>query len=123
MKTILFVYGTLKRGGSNVRLMAGQEFHCEAITEPRYRLIDLGSHPGMIRDDANGLAVAGELWAVDAPSLAALDAFEEIPGPFVREAVAIAGRGDVVQAYYWNREVPTGARSGKVWPFPGEPGA
>ncbi len=116
-KTILFVYGTLKRGLQNHRLIADQEFRGEAVTEPRYRAIDLGEHPGLIVDESNGLAVKGELWAVSDCCLAELDDFEEVPGPFIRAAVRITGRIESVQAYFWNREVPAGTPGGSEWPL------
>lgn len=114
--TLLFVYGTLKRGQCNHRLLASQEFLGEAVTEPRYRVVDLGPHPGLVLDAGSGVAVKGELWAVSDECLTALDAFEEVPGPFVRAPVAIAGRG-AVDAYVWNRPVPAGAPGGDFWPL------
>jgi len=116
--TILFVYGTLKRGLRNHHLLAGQKFIGEAVTEPRYRAFDLGAHPGLIVDEANGLAVTGELWAVNDRCLAELDEFEEVPGPFVRAPVVIAGWGEEVYAYFWNQPVPDGTASGSEWPLP-----
>jgi gamma-glutamylaminecyclotransferase len=115
-KAILFVYGTLKRGGRNVQLMACGRFLRDAVTAPRYRVYDLGPHPALVVDDASGLAVRGELWEVDAPTLAALDQFEEVPGPFVRAAVEVAGTTGV-EAYFWNRPVPPGTPSGDRWPL------
>jgi gamma-glutamylcyclotransferase (GGCT)/AIG2-like uncharacterized protein YtfP len=47
-------------------------------------VIDLGPHPGLLRE-ANGLAIHGELWAVSDCCLVELDDFEGVPGPFVRE--------------------------------------
>jgi gamma-glutamylaminecyclotransferase len=108
--TILFVYGTLKRGLANHHLMAGQQFIGEAVTLPRYRVLDLGPHPGLIVDEANGLGVRGELWAVSAECLSRLDEFEEVPGPFVRAPVEIEGWGEEVDAYFWNRPAPPGAK-------------
>src|SRR5215471_201591 len=61
-KTIVFVYGTLKRGERNHRLLADQEFLGAAVTVPRYRVFDLGPYPGLVRDDATGLAVRAELF-------------------------------------------------------------
>jgi gamma-glutamylaminecyclotransferase len=118
-ETLLFVYGTLKRGLRNHRLISDQKFLGEVITESLYRVIDLGAHPGLIHDDANGLAVRGELWAVTECCLAELDEFEEVPGPFVRAAVAIQGRNEIVYAYFLNKPTPAGAKSGAEWPLPG----
>ena len=116
-KTILFLYGSLKRGHPNHHLMAGQEYLGEAVTEPRYRIIGLGRYGGMIRDEASGLAVKGELWAVDPQRLAVLDEFETGEGLWARFPVSVAGR-DGVEAYFWVGAVPNGFRSGDEWPFP-----
>jgi gamma-glutamylaminecyclotransferase len=118
--TILFVYGTLKRGQRNHRLVADQGFLGEAATKPRYRVFDLGPYPGLVVDDANGVAVLGELWAVNECCLSALDDFEEESHTFRRELVAVAGRDGEVFAYFWNCPVPQGAASGSEWPLPGE---
>jgi gamma-glutamylaminecyclotransferase len=120
MTTILFVYGTLKRGLRNHRLIADQQFLGEVATEPRYRVFDLGPYPGLVRDEANGLAVNGELWAVGDCCLAELDDFEEESHTFRRERVAIAGHEGEVFAYFWNCPVPEGAASGSEWPVIGE---
>lgn len=115
-KTVLFVYGTLKRGERNYFRLADQEFLGTVTTAAKYRVIDLGPHPGLIRDATSGLAVHGELFAVDARCLTELDAFEEVPGPFVRERIEVPGRGEV-WAYYMNTPVPEGAKTGDRWPL------
>jgi gamma-glutamylcyclotransferase (GGCT)/AIG2-like uncharacterized protein YtfP len=116
-RTTLFVYGTLKRGLSNHHLIADQQFLGQALTEPSYRVIDLGQHPGLVVDEARGLAVRGELWAVSNSCLAALDEFEEVPGPFIRADVSISNGQGSAQAYFWNRVIPEGAASGAEWPM------
>src|SRR5262249_9905571 len=115
-KTVLFLYGSLKRGLSNHHRMAGQEYLGDAMTPPSYRIIEIGQYGGMIRDDENGLAVKGELWAGDAKCLADLDGFESGEGLWMRVPVKVAGHGGV-QSYCWTGDVPDGVRSGDVWPF------
>jgi gamma-glutamylaminecyclotransferase len=115
-KTILFVYGTLKRGGDNYHRIGDQSFVGEVVTAPRYRVIDLGPHPGLVHDDTNGLAIHGELFAVNDCCLAELDEFEGVPGPFVRELIEVEGH-PVVWAYYLNAPPPEGAKSGDRWPL------
>jgi gamma-glutamylaminecyclotransferase len=114
-KAILFAYGTLKWGRRNHRLISDQRFVGAAVTEPRYRLIDLGPYPGLVRDDEHGLAVRGELWEVSRCCLLELDDFEG--DEYVRGPVAVAGCEQPVEAYFWNRPVPPGAQSGAEWPL------
>lgn len=114
---VLFVYGTLKRGQPNHRLLTGQHFVREAKTEPRYRLYDLGPYPGMAEDPRGGVAVTGELWEVDAACLAALDEFEGVPDLYVRARVAAQGAAGPVEAFLYNRAIPPEAPSGDSWPL------
>jgi gamma-glutamylaminecyclotransferase len=114
--TILFVYGTLRRGGRNHRLVADQTFLGEAVTAPRHRVVDLGPYPGLVRDAANGLSVHGELYAVSECCLEELDDFEGVPELFVREWIEVEGHGEV-WAYYWAGPVPGGAPTGDHWPL------
>jgi gamma-glutamylcyclotransferase (GGCT)/AIG2-like uncharacterized protein YtfP len=90
MTTLLFVYGTLKRGCSNHRWLAGEEFLGAARTVPGFRLFDLGGYPAIaaVADDHAG--VAGEVWSVRPPALAALDRFEGVhEGLYVRAPIAL----------------------------------
>lgn len=74
--TTVFVYGTLKRGGSNHAFMTGQMFLGDARTQPGLTLYSLGDYPGMVRAPGDTAGVTGELWAVDDAGLAELDRLE-----------------------------------------------
>jgi gamma-glutamylaminecyclotransferase len=117
MLTLLFVYGTLKRNGEANRILLGQQYISEAVTEPKYRLYDFGSYPGMVHDKTNGLTVHGELWYVDDICLLKLDKYEEVPDLFVREQVAVQGIKQPVETYIYNGLLPKGLRSGHTWPL------
>lgn len=112
---ILFIYGTLKRGQSAHYQLAGQEFLGEALTEPHYRLVDLGPHPTLVESD-DGLACHGELWRVDAECLAKLEAYEDAPTYYHRQPVAIADFSGDVQAYFRVEPVSGEYPSGDKWP-------
>ena len=75
--TKLFIYGTLKRGCSNHHYMAGQRFVDVAQTAPLYRLVSMGSYPGMVTADP-GRSIDGEVWEVDDECLRRLDILEGI---------------------------------------------
>jgi gamma-glutamylcyclotransferase (GGCT)/AIG2-like uncharacterized protein YtfP len=115
---LLFVYGTLKRGGSNTRQMAGAIFIGEARTVPGYRLFALDGFPSLVplADDRDG--VVGEVWSVTPDALARLDRFEGVhEGLYRREAVPLlppfAGRE--VHAYVYPHSVAGRADLGSVW--------
>lgn len=92
----VFVYGTLLRGEPNHRLLVGARFAGDARTTPRHRLVDLGAFPAMV--DGGDTSVAGELYEVDAATLAALDRLEGHPRFYERRPVALAD-GRVALAY------------------------
>ena len=90
MNTLLFVYGTLKRGCSNHRLLAGQAFLGLARTPPGFRLYDLGGYPGIAALTTDREGVVGELWSVDDEALRQLDEFEGVhEGLYRRERIAL----------------------------------
>ena len=116
---LIFVYGTLKRGGSNHHYLAGQQFLGKARTPPGYRLYELRGYPGMIEkpDDQDG--VTGEVWSIDEKCLAQLDLLEglveglyrrvplALPAPFARQAV---------ETYVYARSVAGCPELGATWP-------
>lgn len=86
MNTLLFVYGTLKRGCSNHHHLAGQAFVGTARTVAGYRLFNLGGYPGIAVVTGDRTGVAGEVWSVDVDALARLDAFEGVHEGLYRRA-------------------------------------
>ncbi len=86
----MFVYGTLKRGGSNHAFMSGQTFCGDARTVAGFSLISLGEFPGIVPDPDDREGVAGEVWSVDEFCLAELDELEGLAeGLYRRERVAL----------------------------------
>jgi gamma-glutamylaminecyclotransferase len=115
--TLVFVYGTLKRGGSNHFHLAGQEFSGEAETGPGYVLYELGGYPGMVVG-AGGPGIRGEVWSVDDECLARLDVLEGLAeGLFARSSVRLCAPfdGRSVDAYFYLPGVDGRARLGKSW--------
>lgn len=115
---LIFVYGTLKRGGSNHQQLAGQSFVDRGRTVPGFRLYSLGPYPGMIVQPSDHEGVEGEVWWVDDGRLKALDEFEGVPqGIYRREIVALLPpfAGQVVEAYVYPHGVAGRAEIGSVW--------
>lgn len=72
---LVFVYGTLRRGGSNHFRMAGAEFITAGTIAGRMYRINW--YPGLVLDEAGG-EIHGEVYAASPERLAALDLFEGI---------------------------------------------
>lgn len=65
---LVFVYGTLKRGGRNHAHLSGQYFLGPARTQPGYTLYQPADYPGMVPVTADRDGVTGELcrWMTNA---------------------------------------------------------
>lgn len=86
MNTLLFVYGTLKRGCQNHHYMAGQKFIGVARTGPGYHLTDLGGYPAIAAKAGHPDGVVGEVWEIDPEGLKRLDEFEGVHEGLYRRA-------------------------------------
>ena len=121
MPTLLFIYGTLKRGQSRAFAMAGQRFLGEARTAPRYRMVRCrDAYPGLIDVENDrktaGLAIEGELWQVDDDCLATLDYIEGVEvGLFTRRPVDVQDVSGPVYAYFFNGDVTDLPDCGTRW--------
>jgi gamma-glutamylcyclotransferase (GGCT)/AIG2-like uncharacterized protein YtfP len=71
---LLFVYGTLRRGGSNHARLEGCRFRRPATV--RGSLYDLGAYPALVLGTAG--EVQGEIWCCPPETLLALDAYEGV---------------------------------------------
>ncbi|MEY4488891.1 MAG: hypothetical protein RIQ79_1399 [Verrucomicrobiota bacterium] len=116
----VFVYGTLKRGGSNHEYLAGQTLIATARTEAGFTLYSLGDYPGLVADATATEGVSGEIWAVDAACLAGLDVLEGVAeGLYAREPAPLLPPHDrlkpVVQFYRYLGPVLGRPRLGSVW--------
>lgn len=117
--SLIFVYGTLKRGGTNHHFLATQRFIAEARTAPGFVLYALDGYPGMIADAADRSGVTGEIWEVNSPGLAALDELEGVAdGLYRRALVPLAPPHNTLQVegYLYAQRIVGRARIGSTWP-------
>ena len=110
---LLFVYGTLKRGFRNHRLLASAEFVGEARTgQRRYRLLDCGAYPALIELSAESAlaeppAIRGEVYRITPEHLPALDELEDEGTLYRRTTIPVvlvdesAGAPVVAWTYLW----------------------
>lgn len=102
-KHLVFVYGTLRQGGSNHHMLAECEFVGPHETEPRYTMCRLGQFPAVV---ARGeTPIVGELYRIEDEVLALLDELECYPQVFSRQVINTPP-GDAWM-YVYNRLVGT----------------
>lgn len=105
--TKVFVYGTLRAGEANARLLVGAKLDRLARTEAAFDLADMGPYPAMVRGGST--AVRGEVYVVDEATLRALDRLEGHPRFYRRERITL-GDGEEVEAYLMPPEAVFGRR-------------
>ncbi len=112
----VFVYGTLKAGHGNHRLLETSKFLGEATTLPRYRLYDCGHFPCLVDAGTDGCAIQGEVYEVDYEVLTDLDRLEGVPRHYQRKEIKLAGFPVRAVAYFYQGDVSRFARLGSSWP-------
>ena len=103
LSQLVFVYGSLKRGFALHALLQGQLCLGNAVTEPWYRLFDLGSYPGLV-EWPDGLEIRGEVYQVDFECLGRLDEAEGVVDRlYVRRQISLQAefRNRDVHAWFW----------------------
>ena len=81
-KRLIAVYGTLKRGFGNNRLLSDSEFVGMAESLPVFSMISFGGFPGLLDGDER---VEVEIWKVPEKDIPNLDALEGHPSFYKRE--------------------------------------
>ncbi|MEJ7590484.1 MAG: gamma-glutamylcyclotransferase family protein [Planctomycetaceae bacterium] len=118
LSQLVFVYGSLKRGYALHTMLQGQLCLGNAVTEPLYRLFDLGSYPGLV-EWPEGLAIRGEVYQVGFDCLSRLDEAEGVAERlYVRRKISLQAefRGKDVQAWFWLNAVRDLKDCGAAWP-------
>lgn len=82
----IFVYGTLKRWGSNHNLIDHCTFLGEAYTNKDYTLVESGL-PYLLEQPGEGCL--GEVFEIDSADLIALDRLEGHPNFYRREIITV----------------------------------
>ena len=90
--TLVFVYGSLKRGFSNHSILAGAEYKGEAYTRNKYAMAHLEGFPGVIKEASDVKCfgrILGELYEVDDYVSKRLDQLESNGSFYNREQVFV----------------------------------
>jgi gamma-glutamylcyclotransferase (GGCT)/AIG2-like uncharacterized protein YtfP len=82
----VFVYGTLKQGHGNHRLLAQSKFLGRCVLTGPFRLISLGGFPGLVEvgESDEDQDISGEVYQVSEDVLQSLDMLEGHPRFYTR---------------------------------------
>jgi gamma-glutamylcyclotransferase (GGCT)/AIG2-like uncharacterized protein YtfP len=80
----VFVYGTLKQGHGNHRLLRESKLLGECNTPPAFEMINMGAFPGAVRGKEE---LQGEVYEVDEHTMERLDMLEGYPQFYGREII------------------------------------
>lgn len=111
----VFVYGTLKKGYSNHRLLQTSEYIGNGKIEG-YEIYDLGFYPGIVPGDRKD-EVYGEVYEITEETLVHLDRLEGEGFLYIREVVEVEMDGGSVEAsiYVFNRSLNGATRLVNEW--------
>jgi gamma-glutamylcyclotransferase (GGCT)/AIG2-like uncharacterized protein YtfP len=93
---LLFVYGVMMSGEPEHARLSGARLLGPAATEPTFDLVDLGREPALVACGTS--SVRGEVYALAAAQLAAIDVHHGHPLRFARSPIRLAD-GRVVEAH------------------------
>lgn len=110
----VFVYGTLKRGKTNHRLLEKSKFIGEAYTVDCFNMYTVG-FPVLMKTATGGHSVLGEVYEIDDNTLEHLDALESNGRMYEREQVPVVYADNVTDAY------DNGVVENGVWVYIGKP--
>jgi len=84
--TMVFVYGTLKKGFGNHHLLSKSLYHGDYSTAPSHKMVSLGGFPGVVFGKGTA-AIKGEVYEVADDVLDRLDRLEGYPSFYDRKSI------------------------------------
>ncbi len=102
---LIFVYGTLKKGFINHRVIKEASFKETVTTSDKFVISVDGTYgfPYLLEYNNKGKYIQGEIYEIDESLECELDYFEGVPDLYVKKDINISGY-DNVTAYFSNSE-------------------
>ncbi len=101
----IFVYGTLRKGHRNHRLLENSEFVGYAITKDKYSLFVDGI-PYVVKIPVS--KIKGEVYRIDKHTLEKLDRLEGHPDFYKRERIDVVINDRIIKAWIYFYPYPKG---------------
>lgn len=100
--TLVFVYGTLRKGEHNAHVLGDSPYCGKASTAADYQMLHLGGFPAIIPAVDGGVSIVGEVYECDAQTMIDLDRLEGAPDFYHRDVITLPDNGDQVCVYVLN---------------------
>jgi len=103
-KTLLFVYGSMKRGFRNNIRLDKEVYFGDAITKEKYCMFPSVNftYPYALKEDKRW-QLKGELYDITNIDISVIDDFEGVPKFYYRESIEIIWRDQVTKAFIYFR--------------------
>lgn len=112
----VFVYGSLKTGFGNNRLLENSDYLGAATIHGPYLMVSFVAFPGIIKHVWPEGTILGELWEVDDRTLASLDLLESNGQFYLREKIPVTvwgnAKGEKAEEEAWVYFLMPGAGNG-----------
>jgi len=114
MKSVIFCYGTLKKGQCRGKVLSDQKFLGNAKTIPAYSLFNCGTYPALVKQ--GNTSVEGELYEVDEDCLKRLDRIEGAPFLYKQAKVELETHPELdCKTYIYQQSVKSLTECGCSW--------
>jgi len=86
LNSLVFVYGTLRRGEVNHYYLTHAQFCGPHVTQPHYKMFSLGAYPAVVGRGPD--SIQGEVYRVNSRTMHDLDSLEGYPRIYKRKLIS-----------------------------------
>ncbi len=89
MKKLVAVYGSLRKGLGNHRLLEHVPMIAEGVVQDSFDMYSLGGFPALVESEDNSMQIVAEVYDVDPATFSRLDCLEGYPSFYDRKEVTV----------------------------------
>jgi len=122
INSLLFVYGSLKKGFQNHDIIKEATYKCKVRTRKKFAMYEepFGNYPYLIDKGNQGHKIEGELYEINRKDLLdAIDEFEGAPTYYVRKSIMVEMRnGEIKKAlayFFASQKIPDNQTPLEEW--------
>lgn len=102
-----FVYGSIKHGLPNHRVLGTSEFICSTFTTDKYDMVSMGGFPA-VKESVGVSVIQGEVYEINKETLERLDHLESNGLFYARKLIKVDQVNELVWIYFIMNEMGSG---------------